>query len=137
MRQETGQHEQPPWTHPEAGCLECDWPCARCDYNLRGLPPDGNCPECGHAIAPALREEAADPTLRSYVNTVRFVLSAYQVLGSLLLALAVLLGSIAVAGSADTTCAGCGRTENARSAARRWKRCCVRDAKREHGSTTL
>jgi hypothetical protein len=22
-------------------------PCVRCDYDLRGLPPDARCPECG------------------------------------------------------------------------------------------
>jgi hypothetical protein len=31
--------------------LEIDVPCTRCGYNLRGLGPEGNCPECGAAVA--------------------------------------------------------------------------------------
>jgi hypothetical protein len=29
-----------------------------CKYNLRGLPSDGNCPECGRAIAESVRDQA-------------------------------------------------------------------------------
>lgn len=32
------------------GRLDQDLPCLRCGYNLRGLAPDGSCPECGTAI---------------------------------------------------------------------------------------
>ncbi len=31
-----------------------DIPCIRCDYNLRGLKPDGQCPECGASIRKSL-----------------------------------------------------------------------------------
>ena len=31
-----------------------DLPCVRCGYNLRGLKPEGNCPECGAAISKSL-----------------------------------------------------------------------------------
>jgi hypothetical protein len=31
-----------------------DFACIRCGYNLRGLPPSGNCPECGSAIRKSL-----------------------------------------------------------------------------------
>jgi hypothetical protein len=31
-----------------------DLPCIRCGYNLRGLKPDGNCPECGAPIRKSL-----------------------------------------------------------------------------------
>jgi hypothetical protein len=44
--------------------IKYDLPCPRCGYNLRGLIPDGLCPECGQAIALALRENLlryADP----------------------------------------------------------------------------
>ena len=38
--------------------------CAHCGYNLRGLPPEGKCPECGTPIARSLHGNllsAADP----------------------------------------------------------------------------
>jgi small-conductance mechanosensitive channel len=30
-----------------AGCIAADTPCRKCGYNVRGLPIDRNCPECG------------------------------------------------------------------------------------------
>jgi hypothetical protein len=41
--------------------VTADAPCVRCGYNLRGLPHDGNCPECGIVVCGSL-----DP------NTLRF-----------------------------------------------------------------
>ncbi len=43
-----------------SGALAADVPCLGCQYNLRGLPPTANCPECGAAVErsispPALR----------------------------------------------------------------------------------
>ena len=35
--------------------LDHDLTCGGCDYNLRGLPPDGTCPECGHDVTATLR----------------------------------------------------------------------------------
>jgi len=35
--------------------IETDQPCARCGYNLRGLRPDGHCPECGSSIEQSLQ----------------------------------------------------------------------------------
>src|SRR5690349_17335013 len=29
------------------GAIAMDVPCVKCRYNLRGLPPSTNCPECG------------------------------------------------------------------------------------------
>jgi len=37
------------------GNIRLDLPCAECDYNLRGLPARGECPECGSAIADSCR----------------------------------------------------------------------------------
>ena len=34
--------------------IERDLTCGGCDYNLRGLPRDGACPECGRAVAATL-----------------------------------------------------------------------------------
>lgn len=36
-------------------------PCGRCDYDLRGLPLDGVCPECAFPVARSRLGEAADP----------------------------------------------------------------------------
>jgi hypothetical protein len=33
-----------------ATAIEQDLTCGGCDYNLRGLPCDGACPECGHGV---------------------------------------------------------------------------------------
>jgi hypothetical protein len=35
--------------------LDRDIACLSCGYNLRGLAPNGSCPECGRAIADSLR----------------------------------------------------------------------------------
>ena len=37
-------------TPPPSPQLIDDVPCLRCRYNLRGLAPDGQCPECGHLV---------------------------------------------------------------------------------------
>ena len=33
-----------------AGEIVSDLPCRKCAYNLRGLPGNGRCPECGSAV---------------------------------------------------------------------------------------
>src|SRR3954447_6999775 len=38
-------------TIPEPAAQVADVPCRKCQYNLRSLPPDGRCPECGTPIA--------------------------------------------------------------------------------------
>ena len=46
-----------------------DVECAECGYDLRGLLPYGNCPECGTAIYFSLDEtamKAADEVRREY-----------------------------------------------------------------------
>lgn len=35
--------------------IDADLPCSACDYNLKGLSGDANCPECGQPIARTLR----------------------------------------------------------------------------------
>ena len=39
---------------PPAGPIDVDCPCVRCGYNLRGLPEDINCPECGCPVGRTL-----------------------------------------------------------------------------------
>lgn len=43
-----------PVPHPAAQ-VGADRVCIRCSYNLRGLPTDGRCPECGTPVADSLR----------------------------------------------------------------------------------
>jgi len=48
-----------------AGGIDADVRCRRCDYNLRGLRPGGNCPECGETIAASVEGTLlrfSDPT---------------------------------------------------------------------------
>jgi hypothetical protein len=61
--------------------IDHDLPCAICDYNLKGLAPDANCPECGPPVARTFTAELAqsDPAwlrfqARSMVLLVAFVL---------------------------------------------------------------
>ena len=35
--------------------IDADLPCSACEYNLKGLSADANCPECGQAVARTLR----------------------------------------------------------------------------------
>ncbi|MCX5658192.1 MAG: hypothetical protein NTW19_00535 [Planctomycetota bacterium] len=37
------------------GLLAAEIPCAACGYNLRLQPPEGSCPECGHAVDPSVK----------------------------------------------------------------------------------
>ncbi len=39
--------------------VDADVPCARCEYNVRSLPRDGRCPECGEPVAASLHRHAA------------------------------------------------------------------------------
>jgi len=46
-----------------------DLPCLKCQYNLRGLSPDGLCPECGHSIRDSINESHKwRPGLAVYVS---------------------------------------------------------------------
>jgi len=42
------------------GRLDVDLPCVGCEYNLRSMKPDGQCPECGHAVGPSLQTQYLD-----------------------------------------------------------------------------
>ena len=52
--------------------IATDLPCAICGYNLKGLSPDSNCPECGQAVARTFTADLrhSDPAwLRHQANT--------------------------------------------------------------------
>jgi hypothetical protein len=56
--------------------IEADLACAMCGYNLKGLSPDGACPECGRAIGETLNHglSHADPAwLRRQAGAVPFL----------------------------------------------------------------
>lgn len=40
--------------------ISFDLPCTHCQYNLRGLTLDGNCPECGQAVSSSYRQALAE-----------------------------------------------------------------------------
>ena len=42
-----------------SAAVEEDVRCAACGYNLRGLAPDGNCPECGAEVPPSIAAHLA------------------------------------------------------------------------------
>jgi hypothetical protein len=53
-----------PITLDPSGCLAEDISCRKCGYNLRGLSPNGRCPECGTAVGRSLQGDYlhfADP----------------------------------------------------------------------------
>ena len=55
---EAGSIPGPPSAEPaRVAALVVDVPCAKCDYNLRGLSAGGRCPECGEGIASSLRPD--------------------------------------------------------------------------------
>lgn len=49
-----------------------DTPCRYCSYNLRGLPRDGRCPECGTAISQSLHEDLLVYSAPRYVRRLAF-----------------------------------------------------------------
>jgi hypothetical protein len=50
------------------------FPCARCGYDLRTLPDDSNCPECGLIIAESASVRPLLPWLRRFRRGVTFLL---------------------------------------------------------------
>ena len=72
---------------PEACAIADDLPCRRCGYNLRGLAPDGVCPECATPVALSARGDLlrhADP---QWVETVLRGLQVTVVAGGFAVAL--------------------------------------------------
>jgi len=64
---------------------ETDLLCENCGYMLNGLPPSGNCPECGTAIDFSLSERLRQPPLWEIIGDPRpkwhrFILTTAQVI---------------------------------------------------------
>lgn len=73
--------------------LDRDVSCVKCSYNLRGLPSDRNCPECGEPIASSIKGFMLQDASAEYRATMRSGLSL--VLNGLLAMLIFMLGSVA------------------------------------------
>jgi hypothetical protein len=56
---------------PPAAVVEVDTPCRKCSYNVRALPVDGNCPECGTPIGAAIFGELLKFSLPTWVAGLR------------------------------------------------------------------
>ena len=54
----------------DSGHLACDLACVECAYNLRGLPPDGKCPECGAPVRKALLGNFLEHASSEWVGSV-------------------------------------------------------------------
>jgi len=53
------------------GMVAIDIPCRKCAYNLRGLPAEGRCPECGASIGFSLMGDLLCYSDPSWVDTLR------------------------------------------------------------------
>lgn len=81
----------------EAGSIAIDLPCKGCDYNLRGLPPEGECPECGAPVARSLTSNLlrfANPVWLKNVRRGLGLVLASIVSGIVCLAAIVALGCL-------------------------------------------
>ena len=84
------------------GIVVIDISCRKCAYNLRGLPVESNCPECGTAVGASFKSDLlrfSDPewldVLRKGANATIVGVSVV-VLGSVMLIIASAAGSTAV-----------------------------------------
>lgn len=73
------------------GRLDEDVACRKCGYNLRGLSPDGRCPECGVAVGRSLQGDYlrfAEPQwVRTLASGMRWIVAA--------IAIGIIVGGIA------------------------------------------
>ncbi|MBN1512009.1 MAG: hypothetical protein JXB13_08340 [Phycisphaerae bacterium] len=61
---------------PDPTLLETDLPCVSCGYNLRGLPPDGRCPECATPVAVSLQGDWLRFANRQWLQGIRWGVAA-------------------------------------------------------------
>lgn len=71
--------------NPPSGSIDVDAACKRCGYNLRGLPEDGRCPECGTPVSLSMRGDQlrfSDPNWLDKVATGLGIIFWMMVLGT-------------------------------------------------------
>lgn len=61
----------PPGTLDDDGTLAVERPCRQCGFLLKGLRPDGACPECGFSVARSLEENVLDHADPRWLRSVR------------------------------------------------------------------
>ncbi|MBN1341987.1 MAG: hypothetical protein JXQ73_04865 [Phycisphaerae bacterium] len=69
-----------------SGVIERNVSCVFCDYNLRGLPADGRCPECGRQIADSTKSDLLSLAHPRWVKRIR-IGAAFMLVGLVLMAL--------------------------------------------------
>jgi len=75
------------------GNVQADITCRKCGYNLRGLPVDGRCPECGTPVGVSVNGELLRYSDPAYVETLRKGVN-FILWGILLLIVVSFLGGI-------------------------------------------
>ncbi len=84
---------------PDAPAVAADVPCRRCGYNLRGLPTDGRCPECGTPVGLSVRGGLIRYSDPAWIDRLRFgvnCLLAYAVV-TVVAGVATGVGALALA----------------------------------------
>lgn len=84
--------------------VEIDRPCIGCSYNLRGLPVNGNCPECGQPVQASLRGILLQFASPDYLATIRSGASLVLngILVYIVLTLVTIFGTFAVSAGLGT-----------------------------------
>ena len=88
----------------DAGRIARDMRCLSCGYNLRGLLPDGRCPECGIAVGRSAYGDVlryCDPT---WVESLAS--GANWVVASILVAILMAVAGLGVAAASGTASSG-------------------------------
>ncbi len=78
----------------ESDELPLDLPCVECDYNLRGLMPDGRCPECGTSVARSLDPRLLRFAPPTYLRTLTMGLTVIFGFGALCVIAMMTLGIV-------------------------------------------
>jgi hypothetical protein len=89
---------------PDIDLSSTDLGCVRCGYNLRGLSPDGACPECGAPIDQSLRGDLLEFSSPEYLASLHrgVVVVLAAIIAQILLGFAIFGVTVAGAGASVT-----------------------------------